>query len=63
MRRAVDHGYNLLQVGLRAYSKEEAALFNHPRVQAFPWTGVEPSADSLIQAIRTELVYLRMRMA
>jgi agmatinase len=58
MRRAYEHGYKLVQIGIRAYSADEMALFREPGIRVFEWGGQEPSIGEIIAAIPTEKVYL-----
>jgi len=60
MKRAFDMGYNLVQVGIRAYSDEERELFSDPRVTVFEWKGKsdQTSVQAVLKAIKTEKVYL-----
>jgi len=58
MRRAHELGYHLVQVGIRAYSDEERALFDDPRVTVFEWGPRPAGVDEIVRAIRTEEVYV-----
>lgn len=58
MRRAYELGYNLVQVGVRAYGAAERELFNRERVRVFEWGLKEPRVEQILAAIATEQVYL-----
>jgi agmatinase len=58
MRRAYDYGFQLVQVGIRAYSEDELALFQQPRIRVFEWGGDEPTVADVIAAIPTRKIYL-----
>lgn len=58
MHRALDIGYNIVQVGIRAYSKAEQALFEDPKVTTFEWGITQPNISNILSAIKTERVYL-----
>jgi len=60
MRRAHDLGYRLVQVGVRAYSTEERAMFEDPRITVFEWGPRPPSAEEIVDAIPTADVYLTL---
>ena len=66
MRRAHEMGYNLVQVGIRAYSEDEHAYFSkNKNITVFEWgkadkKGVwkEPTIAKIISAIKTKKVYI-----
>ena len=58
MKRGFDLGYQLVQVGLRAFSSQEQRLFSDPRVRAFEWGPRQPEVREILSAIRTRKVYL-----
>ncbi len=61
MRRASELGYNIVQVGIRTYSKEEHDYFSDPKnnVTVFEW-GLEdkPKVEEILSSIKTKNVYL-----
>jgi len=62
MKRAYDMGFNIVQVGIRSYAKEEYDLFNqNPRIKNFEWgRGKNPSIEKLIKSIGTDKVYITL---
>ena len=60
MRRAHEMGYNLVQVGIRAYSKEECDYFSSfKNIKVFEWNGSKiPSIAKVVGAIKTKKVYI-----
>lgn len=60
MRRAHEMGYNLVQVGIRAYSKDEADYFSSfKNIRVFEWNGSKiPSISKVVSAIKTKKVYI-----
>lgn len=62
MRRAYEFGFNLVQVGIRSYSKEEYDFFtNNKNIKVFEWgIGDIPTADEIIKTIKTEKVYIEI---
>ncbi len=60
MRRAHEMGYNLVQVGIRAYSKDECDYFSSfKNIKVFEWgVGKVPSIQKIVSAIKTKLVYI-----
>ena len=60
MRRAHEMGYNLVQVGIRAYSNEEYKYFSsNKNISVFEWgLGPVPSIAKVIAAIKTKKVYI-----
>lgn len=60
MRRAHEMGYNLVQVGIRAYSKEECDYFSSfKNIRVFEWNGDKiPSISKVVSAIKTKKVYI-----
>jgi agmatinase len=63
MRRAVELGYNIVQVGLRSYCKEEKEFIsdNKNKINVFEWgNGPTPSIQKIIDSIKTEKVYISL---
>ena len=60
MRRAHEMGYSLVQVGIRAYSKEECDYFeSFKNIKVFEWAGGKvPSIQKVVSAIKTKKVYI-----
>lgn len=60
MRRAHELGYNLVQVGIRAYDKTEADYFSSfKNIKVFEWgQGKIPSISKIVSAIKTKKVYI-----
>jgi agmatinase len=60
MRRAHEMGYNLVQVGIRAFSKDEHDYFSaHDNISVFEWgTGNVPPISKILKAIKTKKVYI-----
>ena len=60
MRRAHELGFNLVQVGIRAYSKEESDYFSSfKNIKTFEWNGDKiPSIAKVVSAIKTKKVYI-----
>lgn len=60
MRWASEMGYNLIQVGLRSFSKEEHDYFSDTknRVTAFEWTKNTPKIEDILSAIKTKYLYI-----
>jgi agmatinase len=58
MRRALELGYHLVQVGLRAFSEEEQQLFAHERVTAIERRRAEIAVEDVLRCINTDKVYL-----
>ena len=60
MRRAHEMGYNLVQVGIRAYSKGESDYFSSfKNIKVFEWgAGNVPSIPKIISSINTKKVYI-----
>ncbi len=59
-RRGHELGFNLVQVGIRAYSKEEYEYWNaNENITVFEWnTSKKPTIEEIIESIKTEKVYL-----
>lgn len=60
MRRAHEMGYSLVQVGIRAFSKDEHDYFtSNKNIKTFQW-GIEkvPSIADVLKAIKTKKVYI-----
>ena len=67
MRRAHEMGYKLVQVGIRAYSKDEYEYFtkNKKTITTFPWGQTAPSGQlivptiaKILASIKTKKVYI-----
>ena len=62
MRRAHELGYNLVQVGIRTYSKDEYKYFSDSKnnIKVFEWgLGAKvPAISTILKAIKTKYVYL-----
>ncbi len=58
MRRGLELGYNIVQVGLRAFSAEEQSLFSHERITALERRRQEISPEAVLSHIKTDKVYL-----
>ena len=60
MRRAHEMGYNLVQVGIRAYSNDEYKYFSsNKNISVFEWgLGPVPSIAKVVAAIKTKKVYI-----
>lgn len=60
MRRAHEMGFNLVQVGIRAYSKDECDYFSSfKNIKVFEWNGSKiPSISKVVSAIKTKKVYI-----
>lgn len=61
MRRAHEMGYNLVQVGIRAFSKDEYEYFssNKKTISVFEWgLGPVPTIAKIVSAIKTKKVYI-----
>lgn len=60
MRRAHELGFNLVQVGIRAYSKDECDYFSSfKNIKVFEWNGEKiPSIQKVASAIKTKKVYI-----
>ena len=65
MRRAHELGYNLVQVGIRTYFRDEYKYFSNPKnnIKVFEW-GISsqgkkvPSIEEILKSIKTKYVYL-----
>lgn len=61
MRRASEMGYNIVQVGIRTYSKEEYKYFSNPKnnIKVFEWgIGQKQKVEKILKSIKTKKVYL-----
>jgi agmatinase len=60
MHWASEMGYNLVQVGLRSFSKDEHDYFMNPKnnITAFEWTKNIPKIDDILKAIKTKYIYI-----
>ena len=61
MRRAYEAGFNIVQVGIRSYSKDEYEFFKNNPITVFEW-GLEkiPTIQEIIDSIKTEKVYIEI---
>lgn len=61
MRRAHELGYNIVQVGVRTYSKEESDFIRDNKITVFEWgLGHIYDVRRIIESIPTEKVYLTL---
>jgi len=60
MRRAHELGYHLVQVGVRAYSRAERALFDDERITVFEWGAAPPPVKAVASAIGTQDIYITL---
>jgi agmatinase len=61
MRRASELGYNIVQVGIRSYCKDEYEYFSNPKnkVKVWQWgLGDKPKVDQVLKSIKTKNIYL-----
>ena len=60
MHWASKMGYNIVQVGLRSFSKDEHAYFSDPQnnVTAFEWTKNIPKIEDILKTIKTKYLYI-----
>jgi agmatinase len=59
MRRARELGFRTCSVGIRAYARGEFRYALEERLPVFEWgKGVEPDVEAIVDAIRTDRVYL-----
>jgi agmatinase len=59
MRRARELGFRTCSVGIRAYGRSELHYALEERLPVFEWgKGVEPKVETILDAIRTDRVYL-----
>ena len=62
MRRAHELGYNLVQVGIRTYSKAEYQYFSNPKNKIITWqwgNGTKiPKISDILKSIKTKYVYI-----
>jgi agmatinase len=61
MRRVSELGYNLVQVGIRTYSKDEYKYFSNKKnnVTVFEWgKGKIPSTEQILKSIKTKYIYI-----
>lgn len=62
MRNASKMGYNIVQVGIRSYSKNEYEYFNNKKnnIKTFEWGGLKkkPKVEEILKSIKTKNVYL-----
>ncbi len=60
MRRAHELGFNLVQVGIRTFSKYEYDYWqkNKKNITVFAWSGKIPKIEDIVKSIKTEKVYL-----
>ncbi len=61
MRRAFEFGFNLVQVGIRSYSKDEYDFFTNNPITVFEWgLGKVPTIEEIISSIKTDKVYIEI---
>ena len=60
MRRAHELGFRIVQVGVRAYSRAEQALFDDERITVFEWGARPPAVETIASAIGTEEIYITL---
>lgn len=61
MRRASEMGYNIVQVGIRSYSKDEYEYFSNPKnkIKVFEWDIYKKyKIEDIIKSIKTKNVYI-----
>lgn len=62
LRRAHELGYNLVQVGIRTYFKDEYAYFSDPKnkITVFEWGNAKkvPTVQEVLKSIKTKYVYI-----
>ncbi|HEV7423907.1 MAG TPA: agmatinase [Candidatus Paceibacterota bacterium] len=62
MRRAHELGYNLVQVGIRTYYKDEYKYFSNPKhkIKVFEWGNGNkvPSIAEVLKSVKTKYVYI-----
>ena len=59
MRRARELGFRTCSVGIRAYARSELRYALEERLPVFEWgKDVEPDIDTILDAIRTDRIYL-----
>ena len=60
MRRANELGYNIVQVGIRTYSKEEHYYFSNKKnhVTVFEWGEKIPNISKILKTIKTKYIYI-----
>jgi agmatinase len=60
MRHASNLGFNIVQVGIRTYSKEEYEYFINPKnnIAVFEWNKKVVSAEKILKSIKTKYLYI-----
>ena len=62
MRNANKLGYNIVEVGVRTYYKDEYKFFNEPKnnIKVFEWGNGKkiPSIDEILGSIKTKYIYI-----
>ncbi len=60
MRRASEMGYNIVQVGIRTYCREEYEYFSDPKnnVTVFEWNKEIIPIEQILNAIKTKYLYI-----
>ena len=60
MRRAHELGYNLVQVGVRTYYKDEYKYFINPKnkIKVFEWGKKEVPTSEILKSIKTKYLYI-----
>jgi agmatinase len=62
MRRAVEHGFHLVQVGIRAYADFELEAAYHHKVKVFEWPRKEDEhlLKTILESIHTKHIYITL---
>jgi agmatinase len=60
MRRCHELGYNILQVGIRTYSRDEYEYFTNPqnKITVFEWRRKYPTIEEIVASIKTQKLYI-----
>ncbi|MEI6316418.1 MAG: agmatinase [bacterium] len=63
MRRAHEMGYKLVQVGIRAFSKDEYEYFikNKKTIATFPWGATKPNGQLIVPTIQKILASIKTK--
>ena len=63
MRRAHEMGYKLVQVGIRAFSKDEYEYFtkNKKTITTFPWGATKPNGQLIVPTIQKILASIKTK--
>lgn len=61
IRRASEMGFNIVQVGVRSYAKEEYDFFQkNTNIQVFEWKKEIPTIEEVLSSIKTKKVYITL---